>query len=184
MRPGAVQPEASYTVKRLFNQLVEICLLRAAPQDLPASRALFQLTFLLALFTGTVAIVDVLGSPEKALLAQSMDLLLMLLLLRLGLGYLGHPGRLTQAATALLGTATVLNLVIMPVELLFGPQPDVGLLGQLAVLAYLLLMFWSLVVTSHILRHSFEIPMAGGFALSVAYFFFINWLVKLVFSGG
>ncbi len=167
----------------LFNQMVDICLLRAAPQDLPASRSLLQVSFLLALLSGTVTIVDAFGAADRALLAQLMDLLLLLLLLRLGLGYLGHPARLTQAATALFGTSTLLNLVIMPVELLIAPGPDAGAVGQAAVLFYLLLMVWSMVVASHILRHTFEIRFGAGMALSVGYFFLINWLVKLVFGG-
>lgn len=76
-------------MKRLLNVFVDICLLRAGPQDLPASGFLMLWAAVLGLVTGTISIVDDIGGPINALLAQLMDLVLLMVLLRLGLEFKG-----------------------------------------------------------------------------------------------
>jgi hypothetical protein len=166
---------------RLLNIFVDICLLRAGPQDLPASGFLLILSILLALFTGALVIVESFGSVFNALLAQSMDLLLLMALLRIGLTYRRLGARFLQLATALFGSSALINLVTMPVQLLIAEDASASLGGELGVLLYLFLLVWALVVIGHILAQGFEIRFGGGILIALVYFLMINWLVQIVF---
>jgi hypothetical protein len=170
-----------YPVGKLLNIFVDICLLRAGPQDLPASGFLLVVTALLGLLTGALVIVESFGSVFYALLAQLLDLLLLVSLLRTGLAYRGLATRFPQAATALFGSSALINLVTMPVQLLIGEDPSASLGGELGVLFYLFLLVWALVVIGHIVRHSFDIRFSGGILIALAYFLLINWLVQIFF---
>ncbi|MCW8903063.1 MULTISPECIES: hypothetical protein [Sedimenticola] len=168
-------------MKRLINLFVDICLLRAAPQDLPVASFLVTFTLLLNLLTGTIVIVGHFNSVVPALLAQLMDLALLALLVRLALNYQRHAGRFTQAISALFGCGVLINLVAMPLQLMIGDDPRVSPLGGLGVLFYVMLVIWGMVVVAHILRHTFEIRFGNGMLLSIGYFMLINWLVELIF---
>lgn len=168
-------------MKRLINLYVDICLLRAAPQDLPVASFLVTLTLFLNLLTGTIVIVGHFSSVVPALLAQAMDLALLALLVRLALNYQRRAGRFTQAISALFGCGVLINLVAMPVQLMIGDDPRVSPMGGLGVLLYVVLVIWGLVVVGHILRHTFQIRFGNGMLLSIGYFMLINWLVELFF---
>ncbi|MES9965275.1 MAG: hypothetical protein ABW116_17240 [Candidatus Sedimenticola sp. 20ELBAFRAG] len=171
-------------MKKLLNVFIDICLLRAAPQDLPASGFLMLWAAALGLVTGTVVIVDDFGGPANALLAQLMDLALMMSLLRLGLVLSGKGARFVQSATALFGTGIVVNLVSMPLLLMMGDDPAASPLGGLGVLLFMFLAVWAIVIIAHILRHAFEITFLGGSTIAILYFFLINGLVQALFLGG
>jgi len=166
---------------RLLNLLVDIALLRAGPQALPASQFLLLLTALLGLVTGTVVIVGAMGGPVQALLAQLLDLGLLLGLLYMATTLSGRSGRFLQAATALLGTGVLINLITMPLQLLIGDDPNQSSFGGLAVLLYLLLIPWTLLILAHVLRHTFEMRLGGGMLIALGYFLLVNWLVQLLF---
>ncbi|MCB1857548.1 MAG: hypothetical protein KDI63_04720 [Gammaproteobacteria bacterium] len=168
-------------MRQLLNIFVDMCLLRAAPQDLPASPFLLGMTLLAGLVTGTVVIVETFGGLANALLAQLLDFLLLLSLLWVALGMVRHRARFLQAATALCGSGVVINLVIMPLQLLLTTDPSGSLTGELAVLLYLGLIAWSLVVVGHIVRHAFEFPLWGGILVAMNYFFLANWLIQTLF---
>ncbi|OQX31149.1 MAG: hypothetical protein B0D96_00640 [Candidatus Sedimenticola endophacoides] len=169
-------------MKRLIYRFVEICLLRAPPQALPASGFLLWLTALLALLSGTLAGGFRVGGMDTALVAQALELLALALLLRAGLAVRGHRGRFTQAASALFGSVVVINLALLPVQLMMGADPAASFIGQLGVLLFLLLLVWSLVVLAHILRHALDTDFVVGSLFSIGYFLFMNWLVQLLFT--
>ncbi len=163
---------------RLLNLFVDICLLRAGPEHLPASMFLLLITALLGLLTGTVVIVASFGGVFPALQAQLLDLLLLLGLLRAGLLARGLQARFPQSAAALLGSGVVINLLVMPLQLTIGDDPVSPTIEGLAALLYLALLLWSMVVMGNILRHTFDIRLSTGIVLSLGYFLFINWLVQ------
>jgi hypothetical protein len=165
-------------VNRLLQLFVEICLLRAKPQDLPASGFLFGLTLAAALVTGIPILIYSLGGLVPATVAAAMDAALIMIFLRGGLYFLNLGSRFLQTATAIFGTGAILNLVAMPLNLLLvgdaGPSPALLLGG----LINLLLLIWSLVILGHILRHSLGIPLGGGIAIAFLYFLLIMLLVQ------
>lgn len=171
-------------MKRVINLFVDICLLRAAPQDIPSSSQLLVITALLALLTGSLVIVEAFGGIVPAVLAQLMDLLFIFLSLRLALAMVGKRQRLVQSATALFATNTLINLVAMPLQLLVTPEPGASAIGDLAALLSLALMIWALVIVAHIVRHTFDLRFGLGLLISIGYFFLINSLVGSVFQVG
>jgi len=166
----------------LLQFYIELCLLRRAPQDLPASLALLWL----------VVVVDLLISVMVGLAADLSlglawwqgvaDLVLTLGLLHLGLLFSGHPGRFLQLASALLGAGSLLGLfALVPLAFLTGAESR----GETswAGLPVLLLLFWSLLVTGHILRHGFGLRLGQGVVIAVAYNLLASTLVNSLFPG-
>jgi hypothetical protein len=156
-------------VQALIRFYVELCLLRRAPQDLPASAALFWTVLAAELAVG-LAVGLAAGLPLGTSLAQ--DLLeagLMLGALYAGLYFTRHLGRFVQAATALLGTSALISLAAL-IPLSLNPtgskETDAAALGAVLLLG---LMIWSTVVAGHILRHTFAISLAQGAAIAVAF---------------
>lgn len=169
---------------RLLNVFVDICLLRAGPQDLPGSSFLLMVTALLSLLTGTLVVVGTFGSLGAALAAQSLDILLLLGLLKLLLQINSKPARFQQTAIALLGTGVLINLVAMPLQLIAPGDPSANVATELSGLLYLFLLVWALVIVGHIIRHAIEIKLANGIALALIYFLAVNFLVESLFTVG
>ena len=170
-------------MQALIRFFVELCLLRRAPQDLTASDALLRLTLAANLLTGLV-----LGLATGQTLLSSLMQGIAELALELGLLYgalrlTRHPGRFTQAGTALLGSGTLIGLfAIFPMAL--NPngseESDAAALGALLLLVVLV---WNLVVAGHIVRHTFGIRLGQGIAIAVAYEFLAITLMGTLFIG-
>jgi hypothetical protein len=148
---------------------VELCALRRAPQDLPASPVLFAIVAAVSLVVGVV--VGLLaGLPFGAGLVQTLfEIALTLLALLFALRLMRMDARFMQAATALLGSGVVIGVVaVLPLSL--NPtgteESDLAALGALLLL---ILFVWSVVVSGHILRHTFGITLSQGAAISVAF---------------
>ena len=148
----------------LFTYFVNLCLLRATPQQLPDSRALFGVVLVFNALVGTM----LMSTTELGLglsLAESLfELLLLLGALRIALQLYGHPGRFGQSATAIMGGSALMSLLALP--LLAGGKVEEG-----AVMLLLGLMVWSVVVMGHILRHTFDLSMGQGVAIAALYSF-------------
>jgi hypothetical protein len=147
---------------------VELCLLRRAPQDLPASRVLLGLAITANLVMSALLgiVVDL---PLFRVLAEAgVDLLFTLGLLYLALRFFNRLPRFQQTATALIGAGALLGFVsILPLSYLSGGQP--GQQSPLAGLMVLALIGWSILVTGHVLRHGFDLRLGQGVVVSAAY---------------
>jgi hypothetical protein len=163
---------------KLLNLFVDICLLRAGPQDLPVSPFLLWLTALLSLISGALVIVNTFGSLAAAGMAQAVDMLLLLGLLRISLLLFNRGARFLQAATALMGTSVLINLLAMPLQLLIYPDPSASFLGELGVLFYLAVVIWALVIIGHIFRCALDIRLMMGVAIALGYFLSVSALVQ------
>jgi hypothetical protein len=148
---------------------VDLCLLRRNPQDLPASASLLAAVLLVGLLGGMLLSLAA-GAPVFVGVAQTaLDFLLMLGVLHLALKALDKRARYLQTATALVGADTLIGLVaLLPVGLA-GPSLEESPQLLLAGLLFLGLVVWSVVVTGHILRHAFDIKLAQGVAIAVAF---------------
>lgn len=168
-------------MQALIAFFLALCLLRRAPQDLPASPALFALTLLGQLLIGML-LVRVVGLPLGLGLVQELvDTAFMLLALYLGLALAGHPARLLQAGTALLGVGVVLGLIIaVPLGLL--PEDETVPAPPLLALAVLGIIAWSVLVTGHIIRHAFELRLSQGAVIALAYFMTSYLLMAILFG--
>lgn len=148
---------------------VELCALRRAPQDLPASPVLLALMMVGSLIVGWVVGLVAGLSLGLSLMQTLAELVLTLAALYLALSLVRHPGRFVQAATALLGAGLVIGvLAILPLS--FNPtgtqETELAALGALLLLV---IFVWSLVVSGHILRHTFGITLGQGAAIALAF---------------
>ena len=171
-------------MQALIRFFIELCLLRRAPQDLPASEALFRVALGTNLLAGLL-VGQVSGQPVLSSLVQGIaELALELGLLYGALRLTGHLGRFTQAGTALLGTGTLIAVVALA-PLALNPtgsqESDAAALGAFLLL---LVVVWNLLVSGHIVRHTFGISLGQGVAVAVGYEVLAITLISMLFSGG
>lgn len=145
----------------MLKGLIDICLLRANPQDLGASRTAMQSAIFAYAVAGMVGVLDVL-TWEKALAATLVDTLLLVGATHLALQWRRVPQRVTQTLTALAGCGALLSLLALGIA-----WATRGWLRPEWVWAGFLL--WYTLVFGHVLRHALSIPMAAGVGASLVY---------------
>ncbi len=153
----------------LLNYFVDLCLLRATPQDVPDSTALLGTAVLVNVLVGLLLIVTARSGPLTALAESLVDVGMMLAVLRGALALTGHPARFHQSATAILGSSALLGLVSLPLLGWSSGGESDG--AQLSGLLLLVLVIWNLVVLGHILRHTFNLSLRQGILAGVIYTF-------------
>lgn len=153
----------------LFKLFLDICLLRASPDQLPASKNLLLITLLsYAVVSLILARLELpLGS---ALLYAVLDTLVLAIITHTVLLLRRFPARLTQTLTALAGTGSLLGLIALPLAGFAGASP-----------ALLLLVLWNIVVTAHILRHALAVPLMMGLVASMAYLLMTFFVMSALF---
>ena len=130
-------------MKVLFDYFFVLCLLRVKPQDLRASNVLFALTLLANLILAVGVLSDLYGGASRALFAGLVDNLFLLAVLWLLLFWKGMLPRLTQTATALLGTSLLLGLISVPLRMMGGPgEGEPTSMAVLAGLGSLFVLVW------------------------------------------
>lgn len=148
---------------------IDLCLLRRAPQDLPASSLILGMvvaasmlgSMLLALSAGQEAFVGLL----QGLMDIGLTLALVYAILRLT----DKPARFLQTATALVGADTFIGLIaLLPLSVAAGADQASSFV-VLAGFLFLGLVFWGVLATAHILRHALEIRLIQGILVAIAY---------------
>lgn len=138
----------------LLTLFFNLCLLRAKPQDLPAS-GLLPGAALAAYFLAGLMIALTQQSAGPAVLAALADSAVLALLTHTVLLLRKRPERLPQTLSALAGAGAVIQLIAWP------------LLTSPALLAALLI--WSLAINAHILRHALEVRLGLAIFASVGF---------------
>ncbi|MFN2308962.1 MAG: hypothetical protein ABR553_04405 [Gammaproteobacteria bacterium] len=164
-------------------KLVEICLLRTGPQDLPAAPR-----FLALMVTGYL-LVNVLISRLSfglgaALAVSALDALLLAAFTQLLLRLAAKPERFNQTLAALAGTGMLLGLIAFPLIQGLTAAQTAGEANAGLALAWLAVLVWSLLILGHILRHALSIPLMTGVGLGVLYSLLSVMIVRGVFPGG
>lgn len=162
---------------------VELCALRRTPQDLPASEILLAVVALASLVVGVmiglVADLSFGASFAQTLFELAMTLGGLFFALRL----MRLDARFIQSATALLGSGIVIGVIAL-IPLSFNPtgsqETDLAALGALLLLV---VFVWSVVVSGHILRHTFQITLGQGAAIAVAFKVGVVLLMGIAFAG-
>jgi hypothetical protein len=156
----------------LLRTWLDMCRLRAAPQQVPASPWLLGLALVCYSLVGIAVALP--GSGwSMALLLTVLDLAVLAGLTGLVLSVTGKLARLNQTLSALAGTGALLGLLAVPL-VLTAPEPVPAWAGLL----WLVILFWSLAVRGHILRHALDIPFGMGLLLSAGYALVLIWLVR------
>lgn len=163
-------------MKALLLAFFDICRLRKAPQDIPASPQLLALSLtayalLSCLLQGLSEPVDLAVSSALLEIAVLMLFVQCLLLLK------GRPARWMQTMTALAGAGVILRLIVLPLYLFAGVGSGAALIGyNLGLTLLLMLVGWGVVVMAHILRHALETHPALAFMLALVYLFLLVYL--------
>jgi hypothetical protein len=168
-------------VNALLSYFVHLCLLRSTPQQLPASSVLFGLSLVANLLAGVLLVASARADLMMALEEGLADSLMLLAMLWVALRLQGHGGRFLQTATALLGASAVLALVAIPLLPIAAAQDGSRLLGELASILLLVVLVWNMIVFGHIFRHSFNVSLALGIGLAVAYTVFSYQVMRLLY---
>jgi len=168
---------------RLLQRVFDICLLRAGPQDLPASRFLLVLGVLAYAAVGMVMSTQNLDIGQAVLLVALDGALLAGLLFAL-LWARDLLERYQQTLTALFGTGAILQLAALPI--LSWQQAGLGddTISPALMAASLLLwmwLLWDLIVIGHILRHTLSTRLPIGVLLALAYLFISYSVTRILF---
>lgn len=152
--------------------LVNICRLRANPQDLPASNTLLALA--LGAYFATGLFGTVLGLDwANALTAATVSTLLLVAVMHTALLLRNLKARVPQTLTALAGCAALIRLVAgVAIWLLHTAVPPWVLSLPFEI--------WAIVVYGHILRHAFSISLPLGVTFAFLYMI-VSSLVVLSF---
>lgn len=171
----------------LLRKLIDICLLRAGPQDLPWSLPLTR-----ALVVASLALdllyVTLLGSERAVFGRLLLSLALLLGVPWLLLGLRGRRERYVQTLAALCGTGMVFTVVFLPLALLMSgmpppsmetpPEPGQLLLGWLT----LAMLAWKLSINAHIYRHALDLRLGLAMLVAVGLFVLELGLDRLLFG--
>ena len=153
--------------------LIQICLFRAKPQDIIASRnLLFQTVF--ATFGLFVLRNSQLIDDANIALISLVQVVLLGFGLKIFLVLFSKPERWLQSATALYGCSALILVTIMPFILTSGGADLAQGSLSLAKIVIIVSSFWYFTVIIFIFRETLEI--------SIALAFFISLVLELAFA--
>jgi hypothetical protein len=180
---GAIVDRAGKSlVRALIKFFVELCLLRRPPQDLPASETLLGLVLVADLAVGLLVGITAGLSWLTSLLQGVAELLLMMVGALCGPDPAQASRTLPAIGHGLLGSGALLGLVAIP-PLSLNPtgsqESDLAALGAFLLLG---LVIWGILVTGHILRHTFSITLGQGSAIAVVFQIVAVTLVTSLFG--
>ncbi len=166
---------------RWMTTLLEICLLRAGPQALPAS------TSVLALCLLGYGVVDLAAAASSTGLGTAagvtlFDLAMMVVFVRLLLRLGRRPQRWLQTLSAMAGSGALLGLLALPPLYRLSRVASPADLSAGMNLFWIALFVWGLVVLGHILRHALSARFHTGLGLAILYSFLNIYLAQLWFT--
>jgi hypothetical protein len=162
------------TTTTLLRQLVDLCLLRGGPQDLPHSLALTR-GLIVAGIAVDLIYASLLDMPQP-LLRMALSLALLLLIPWLLLGLRERRQRYLQTLAALAGSSLLFTLAFLPLALYAAelpplvpdtaPEPGHVLFSWIT----LILLSWKLVINGHIYRNALDWPRLPALLLAFGLF--------------
>lgn len=152
----------------LLKMFIDLCRLRAEPQNLPYSN--FLMLFCIGCYFLLGFAVSIQGQGfGLAVVSAGADTGLIIGLAYLGLWIRDSIPRAVQTITALTGTGALFELLGWPL-VTFLQQLEKGETSNLSLLL-LALVIWNITVIGNILRHSLEVPMWVGTGIALLYIY-------------
>lgn len=145
----------------LIQFLVQMALLRRAPQDLPPSTALLAIFIAIDLAISSAVGQRLYTDDWSPIGVNLVNIVALLVLVHLALKVRRHPARWLQTATGYFGLQALFGV-------LTGLLVSLGE-GQLAGLAVMVLTIWMHVALGHVLRHALEVDHWLGIGLAFAF---------------
>lgn len=153
-------------MSELFQKYFQLTLLKATPQDLPGHSLVLWISIAVAFLTSVAGFLFAYSFGDaifRSILAIAVPGILVYAML----GVKDLQARFKQAYSALCGSAAVIYLIALPLLPTFFSAASDTFSGKLVIVAVLLLDLWTVLITAHILKHTFDIGMASGVSLSV-----------------
>jgi hypothetical protein len=177
-------PTIKTAMRALFHLFLDICLLRQGPQQVPASQLLLRLMLLTYGLSGLlVSLVSLLDHDLFiSLLLTLVDIALLAGLTYTVLSLRGYGQRFVQTLTALLGTGTLLQLLVLPVLLWLDQEVVRDGTPELPRLLWFGVFAWSIAIMAHILHHALSVSRWQGLGYSLAYVL-ISWIASWAIAG-
>lgn len=163
-------------------RFIDICLFRSGPDSLPANNQLTQWV-LLCYFCVSVLMNQIDMSMRISLWIGISDLLVLMAFLYLLLRFNHLLPRYQQTLSAMAGTGSLLGLLSMPLLWAFHQYAEKTDAANFILFSLMLVMFWSLMVTAHIIRRTLETSAPKAVALTMLYVVIAIVLNGLVMSG-
>lgn len=163
-------------MNQLLNLFFRIWVLRANPQDLPASRTLTHALVALYVLVSIASMSGQLGVP-RALVAAIIDTTLLIAPVIALLAISGFPERSYQTVSAILGASIVLLIAL----LLLGAF--VSSVHSLQV-TQLLALAWYVLIFGHVLRQAVSLPVLLGATFAFIYVMVSDGLIRALFLSG
>ena len=168
-------------MQSLIFRFFDICLLRAGPQDLPSSLFLLRMVVVLSVIVGVFLNLKTEGLSQS-LMISLFNIVWLTAFLYFSLQLRGKLERFRQSLIAMLGTNVILGLLIMPFMYHLVAAEAAGESAPVAFQFFLLLLIWDITVFAHIIRHSLDIRLGYGFAISLGYLILSWTVVEMIFS--
>lgn len=159
----------------LIQLVVDLCLLRRGPQDLPHSPPL-ALAALVALMALELFVPNAQATEAIDYLPLAAYGVLFVLIVWAALRLRKVDARFWQTLLGLASTALLFSLLMLPIRVAIGPIDPETLMPiapmtpmlVLLMLANLVLAVWRLVVQGHIWRHALETSLSVGILTALA----------------
>jgi len=152
----------------LIRYWLEVCLLRAAPQDGPSSGFILAFSMTCYLMISVLVLSGSFGMAAGSQVAL-VEMLLLAVFMFVMLYLAGKSTRLGQTLSAVTGAGSLLGLFSLPLVLISGPVTEDASLPAIISAAWLVLLLWNLLVSAHIIRHALSSSFATGAGVSVLY---------------
>lgn len=167
---------------KVIQELIRICLFRTGPDSLPANNLSMQL-LLLAYFCVSVLLNQIDMAFQISLWVGLTDLIFLMTFLYVLLRLNHFLPRYQQGIMALAGAGSVLGLLAIPLVWAFHQYAEQSDIANYILLALMLVMLWSLMVTAHILRSTIETSVFKAVMLTILYVVLAMIVNGLVMTG-
>jgi len=182
----AAKGDAMPALVRLF---IDIALHRKGPQDVPASSAVFGVALLAYLAVGAAVLWPSTEGMNELFSQLGAELLLTVVVFGGLLAVTGRGARAGQTLAAMFGTGALLSALALPFVWVLAraisagtPQPGMEIPVLFSTMALFMLLFASLLVTGHILRHALDWSYAAGVLAASAYFALSTVVFRTLFG--
>ncbi len=153
----------------LLKTLVDVCTLKAGPQDLPMADSTKYTAIFFYWLLGVI-VISLSQTFGEAVFIALVQTILLIFFTQIVLWITKRPERQTQTITALTGSGAIVTLIALPV-LVWLNQSAPDDTASLATAFWLMLFIWETLIIGHIFRHALDMSFFAGLGVSMLYVF-------------
>ncbi|MBL1259077.1 MAG: hypothetical protein COB33_000950 [Thiotrichaceae bacterium] len=167
---------------KILLRFIDICRLKAAPQDLPSSKLLMGIT----LFAyGVMALLLTVGEMGlgSAIQIGVVDALLLAGLAYIMLWVIDTTERYVQMVTAMAGSCALLELLLWPLLMLQQYGANDGGMFFVVIATFLLWawLIWEVAIIANIIKHGLDASIWMALIISLFYIFISYGVMRTLF---